>query len=421
MNVKEQLKRIKKEISEKREKLTAMSAEVRDLVKTAEGDGAEEKLAEAKEKRKAYSDLEAEIRNLESTRDLYKSVIDGNSKKVETKRDNEPQSRETREAINAYLHSRGAVRDNVPFEKTEDGSFVVLKRDGVDPSTDGIKAQDVKPIIPYDISYTPVREIQTVVDLSQYVQNKPVKTASGEYPVLKNVADRMHTVAELEKSPKMSKPNFAKVEWRVDTYREAIPVAQEDIDDSAVDLMGILTENANQLKVNTSNYAIASALKGFTAKTIANIDDLKRINNVSLDPAYSRSLLVSQSFYNWLDTLKDGNGRYLLQDSILTPSGKIVLGMPIVVVSDTTFGADGDAKAFIGDLKRAVFYAKRADLMVRWVEDVIYGQYLQAAMRFGVAVADAKAGYFLTVDEGSNGGGAPITPKTAKTAKTAKK
>lgn len=414
MNVKEQLKQTETEIKEKREKLNAIGEEVRSLVTEADGDGAKKKITQAKEKRALYDDLTAEIRNLESTRDLYQSVIDGNSFEVNHKRDNDPQKKEVQEAINSYLHSRGRYTDDVPFEKIDDGSYVVLKRDGVDPTADGVKAPDVKPIIPYDISYQPTRELQTTVDLSKYVLNKEVKTASGEYPILKNVTDRMHTVEELERSPKMGKPNFSRVEWRVETYREALPTAQEDIDDAAVDLMGILTENATQLKVNTSNYAIASALKGFAPKTVTSLDDLKTINNVALDPAYGRSMLVSQSFYNWLDTTKDKNGRYMLQDSILTPSGKMVLGMPIVVVSDTVFGAEGDAKAFLGDLKRAVFYANRVDLMVRWVEDVIYGQYLQAAMRFGVAVADEKAGYFLTVDEAVNGGRASITPRSAK-------
>lgn len=97
-----------------------------------------------------------------------------------------------------------------------------------------------------------------------------------------------------------------------------------------------------------------------------------------------------------MDTVKDGNGRYLLQDSILTPSGKSVLGMPIAVVSDDTLGAAGEAHAFLGDIKRAILFANRADFMVRWVDDQIYGQFLQAGMRFGVSVADEKAGYFLT-------------------------
>ena len=123
---------------------------------------------------------------------------------------------------------------------------------------------------------------------------------------------------------------------------------------------------------------------------------MKHINNVDLDPAYSRVIIASQSFYNFLDTVKDGNGRYLLQDSILTPSGKSVLGMPIAVVSDDTLGEAGEAHAFLGDIKRAILFANRADFMVRWVDDQIHGQYLQAGMRFGVSAADKKAGYFLT-------------------------
>jgi HK97 family phage major capsid protein len=68
----------------------------------------------------------------------------------------------------------------------------------------------------------------------------------------------------------------------------------------------------------------------------------------------------------------------------------------VVVVSDETLGAAGEAHAFLGDIKRAVLFANRADFMIRWVDDNIYGQYLQAGMRFGVAKADEKAGYFLT-------------------------
>lgn len=97
-----------------------------------------------------------------------------------------------------------------------------------------------------------------------------------------------------------------------------------------------------------------------------------------------------------MDTVKDGNGRYLLTDSILTPSGQSVLGMPIVVVSDDTLGAAGEAHAFLGDIQRAILFEYRADYLVRWTDDQILGTYLTAGMRFGVSVADEKAGYYCT-------------------------
>ena len=85
-----------------------------------------------------------------------------------------------------------------------------------------------------------------------------------------------------------------------------------------------------------------------------------------------------------------------MQDSIISPSGKVVLGKGINVVSDELLGANGNAKAFVGDSKRGVLFVDRLELGLRWAENDIYGQYLQVVMRFDVAVADAKAGFFVT-------------------------
>jgi len=103
--------------------------------------------------------------------------------------------------------------------------------------------------------------------------------------------------------------------------------------------------------------------------------------------------------------LKDGNGRYLLQDSIINTAGNKVLGMDIIVVRDDLLGVNGDAKAFIGDLKRGVFFADRADLSVTWQDHNIYGRYLMGAFRFDVKQADKNAGFFVTFAPAAADGG----------------
>ena len=207
----------------------------------------------------------------------------------------------------------------------------------------------------------------------------------------------MVSVEELEKNPALAKPEFTDVPWKIKTYRGAIPLSQEAIDDADVDLLAIVAEAAQQIKVNTTNKAIATVLKDFTAENATNLDEIKKILNTKLDPAYNVSFVVSQSFYQKLDTMKDKNDRYLLQDSITSASGKVFLGCPVFVVADTTFGAEGEAHAFIGDVQRGVLFADRQDLGLRWVDHEIYGQYLQAVVRFDVKKADAKAGYFVTM------------------------
>ena len=302
-----------------------------------------------------------------------------------------------RDKVNAFLHSKGTVvNEGLRFDGKDEVLISMNDVTPIAPTTDGVKKTDTTKITSEELVTTPIREIKTTVDLKPFTTIYPAKKASGKYPILKKATSKMISVAELEKNPKLAKPEFEQVDWSVETYRGAIPVSQESVDDADVDLISIVAETVSQIKVNTTNAAIANVLKLFTAKTVANVDDIKKILNVDLDPAYDVAFVVSQSFYQILDTLKDGNGRYLLQDSITAVTGKVLLGKPVFVLSDTVLGNAGEAKAFVGDFKRAVLFADRQDLGLRWADNEIYGQYLQAVLRFGVKKVDAKAGYFVT-------------------------
>ena len=257
-------------------------------------------------------------------------------------------------------------------------------------------SDDVGVTIPEDIKYTPEKEVNTVQDLSQYVTKTSVKTASGKHPIVKRATAKFSTVAELEQNPELAKPDFETVSWEVNTYRGAIPVSEESIADSAINLTALIAENIQEQKVNTLNEKIGNVLKTFTAKEVSDVDALKAIINVDLDPAYERQIVCTQSFYQALDTLKDGNGRYYLNDSIINTSGLKLLGMNVTVVRDDLLGLQGEAKAFVGDLKRGVFFADRSDLSVTWQDHNIYGRFLMGAFRFDVKKADENAGYFVT-------------------------
>ena len=286
------------------------------------------------------------------------------------------QNTETNEEILAfeqYMKSKGAKRDNV-------------------------KSDDVGVTIPEDIKYIPEKEVKTVQDLSELVQKTSVSTASGKYPILKRANAKFNTVAELEKNPELARPEFETVNWEVETYRGAIPISQEALDDSVANLTAIVSENINEQKINTLNERIGEVLKAFNPTSVSNVDDLKEIINVKLDPGYDRQIICTQSFYQKLDTLKDGNGRYLLQDSIINTAGNTVLGMNVTVVRDDLLGKNGDALAFIGDVKRGVLFADRTDVSVQWIENEIYGKYLMGAFRFDVKQADKNAGFFVTFE-----------------------
>lgn len=343
-------------------------------------------LTAAKARRDAINDqikdLEAEKASetkTETKDDGSKKGTDLSKKPIDVKK----------KAINDFLHSHGKV---------------------VDDAAKHVTSTEAGVLIPKEIIYDPTAEVNSVVDLSTLVTKTPVTTPKGTYPILKRATDRFSSVKELAENPALAEPNFTQVDWSVDTYRGAIPLSEEAIADSEVDLTALVGQSIKEKSVNTYNAMIAPVLQSFTAKatkTDTLVDSLKHILNVDLDPAYSRALVVTQSLFNTLDTLKDKNGRYLLHDasdSITDGTAKgTVLGVPVYVVGDTLLGVAGDQKAFVGDLKRGVLFTDRQQVTLAWIDNTIWGQYLGAAFRFGVQKADENAGYFVTNTDAASG------------------
>ena len=261
---------------------------------------------------------------------------------------------------------------------------------------DNVTSVEAQPIIPEDIKYQPEELPETFVDLKKFVNVQPVTTASGSHPILNPAQETMVSVEELAKNPELASPKFTDIDYKVKTYRGQIPVSQEALDDSEANLANIIAKNNARQAVNTTNKYIADVMKSFAAVDTANLDDIKQIINVDIDPAYNLSLVVSQSFYQALDTLKDKNGQYLLKQDITSPTGTVLFVRPVFIIKDELFGVKGDKKAFIGDLNYAVFFADRKQASVKWVENEIYGQILAAYMRFDVKKGVEEAGRFLT-------------------------
>ncbi|WP_301420035.1 phage major capsid protein [Mammaliicoccus lentus] len=340
----------------------------------------EEKTEVEEIKKETEEDTEPVTENVETVDEPTEEELE----EIEKKKKKKEAKRDMAKFLNDNPENNEAVRDFAEFIKTKGA-----KRDNV-------VSDDVGVLIPEDIKYTPEKEVKTVQDLSQYVTKTSVKTASGKHPIVKRATAKFNTVEELKQNPELAAPEFEEVSWEVNTYRGAIPVSEESIADSAINLTALIAENINEQKVNTLNEKISNVLKSFTAKNISNVDDLKAIINKDLDPAYDRQIVCTQSFYQALDTIKDGNGRYLLNDSIINTAGNKVLGMNVTVVRDDLLGVQGDANAFIGDLKRGVFFADRSEMNVTWQDHNIYGRYLMGAFRFDVKQADENAGYFIT-------------------------
>lgn len=317
--------------------------------------------------------LEGEIQTLQAELDELNKKATTPPKPAESgaQRKGEHTNMEIREAINAYVRSKGQTRDG--FTSVDGGALI-----------------PVELLAPYVIP-------KDVIDLTKLVRVVKVNSGSGKYPVITMPNGKMVSVAELEKNPKLAKPNIDEVSYDIETYRGYIPVSQESIDDADYDIAGLIAEGISLQDLNTRNAAIAAILKTAAAKAATGLDGLKEIFNVKISRVYSAKAVISASLYNELDTIKDNNGRYLMQDDITVASGKRLFGHEVVVLDDDIIGDEaGDMVGFMGDPYAFCALFDRARASVKWVDNDVYGQLLAGFVRFDVGVTDPNAGYFVT-------------------------
>ncbi|MBG9768917.1 phage major capsid protein [Bacillus vallismortis] len=383
----EKIKELRSQIIKKQ---TAINTKITDAQKRAE----EDKLDEATALKGEITSLKEELDGLQKKLAEYEELAGLKPENQAPAGGKEEDDEEKRS-----MHG-GGFRTIIKPAKTEEvRAFEEFLRSKGE-QRDGLKSDGAEAIIPIDVITKPQQEPEDVVDLAAIVNNVNVTTASGSYPVLANADTGLVSVAELEKNPELAKPKFNKVPWTVETYRGHLPISQEAIDDSGVDLTAIVANHLQQVKRITKNTKVAEVLRSFPAKSVTGTDEIKRILNVDLKQAYARNIVATASAFQFLDTLKDKNGQYILRQDISTPTGKMLLGSQVNVVDDTVLGEKaGDAVMFIGDLKKAVFFANRVEATAKWVENDVYGQVLSLAVRFDVKKADEKAGYFVTINQ----------------------
>jgi HK97 family phage major capsid protein len=326
---------------------------------------------EKEELKQKKANLEAEIAELESELEQLNSKAPKNNEGG--KRDMSDKL-EVRELVNEYVRTK-QIRQ-----------------------VEGFKVVDGGVLVPEEI-LAPYRKPEDVVDLTKLVRVIKVNRGSGKVPIIKKSGSKMVSVAELEQNPELAKPTITDVAYDIETYRGYIPVSQEVIDDADFDVTGLIAEEISEQELNTKNNAIVEVLKTATPKTVVGLDELKAVFNKDIKKVYNVKAVISASLYNVLDTMKDNNGRYLLQDDITLESGKRLFGKEVIVLDDDVIGeADGDLVGFIGDLEAFCMLFDRKSASVKWVDNDIYGQLLASYIRFDVQKIDEDAGFYITFE-----------------------
>ena len=320
------------------------------------------------------SELETEIEELRGKMKEYEKVPEKREKEKNMEKRSE-EIEEARSAINAFVKSKGQVREV------------------------GFKEADAGVLIPQEL-LAPQEKPEDIVDLRNYVKVVGVNSSSGKYPVIAKSGSKMSTVEELEQNPELSKPKISNIDYSIATRRGYIPISQEAIDDASYDVTGLIRDEINDQSRNTRNADIATVLKSATAKSVTGLDGLKDLVNKEIKKVYPVKFIISSSLYAELDKLKDKNGRYLLQDSITSASGKILSGKEVVVLDDDVIAGAGELKGFVGDAKSFCTFFDRKQTSVEWVDNQIYGKLLAGVVRYDVKKTDADAGFYITYTPG---------------------
>ncbi len=273
--------------------------------------------------------------------------------------------------------------------------------------------------VPQDIQTDIVELRRTENDLERYVNVEPVKTLSGSR-VIELDADSTpwQDVEEGGEFQEEETPKFRMIAYKIKKKGGILKTTQELLKDSAVNILGYLNKWIAKKSRATRNAEILKKLGEITAgKEIAvkSFDDLKDVFNENLDPSIAQSsiVLTNQSGFNYLDKLKDKDGKYILQPDVTDKTKKLLFGeYPIHKVSNKTLksknvlkggtGSDKDEvvgvkhPVYMGDLKEAITLFDRERITIElsteagdlWAKDLTG---IKVRDRFDVQSVDDSA------------------------------
>ncbi|AEH46787.1 phage major capsid protein [Parageobacillus thermoglucosidasius] len=314
-----------KELRELLEQIQNKKEEARKLL-------AENKIEEAKK-------LKEEIMALQEKFDIAKELYEEQKQTIEDKEPLKPTVQVKENEVEAFVnHIRTKFRNAMSEGSGQDGGYTV----------------------PQDIQ-TKINELRESKDaLQNLILVEPVTTLSGSRVFKKRSQQTGFVeIPENGEIPEKATPQFTVLQYQVKKYAGFFRVTNELLKDSTEAIVNTLIRWIGDESRVTRNKLILSML-GSKAKTaIANVDDIKAVLNVQLDPVfrYTSSVITNQDGFNWLDTQKDANGNYLLQPSVSSPTGKQLFGVPVVMVSNKVLPSDttnGKAPIIIGDLQEGV-------------------------------------------------------------------
>lgn len=217
--------------------------------------------------------------------------------------------------------------------------------------------------------------------LLSLVRHEKVNTNKGQRTFKTRAQQTGFTkVGEGGKIGAKATPQFEIISYEIEKYAGYFPVTNEVLADSDSNLGNVLIEwIADESRV-TANNLILGAIATKEAVDLVDLDGIKKAVNVTLGQAYKNSAVIvtNDDGLQYLDTLVDGNGHYMLAPlptDVMSMSLQVGASrVPVKVVPNADMPTNGGKIPFvIGDLSEGIVYWDRAQMSIKISDVAVVG------------------------------------------------
>lgn len=227
--------------------------------------------------------------------------------------------------------------------------------------------------VPEDID-TQIRTLRESADsLDRLVTVETVTTLSGARTYkTRSQQTGMTKVNEGGTITAGTTPTFTRVTYTVEKYADLFYATNELLEDTDANITGTLVDWIAGASRVGRNKLILDTLKAgiFSETDLVDLDGFKKAINVTLDPAFRPyiKIITNQDGLQYLDTLTDNDGNYILQPMVQDPTRYRAFGFEVVVLSNATMPSASSAGTnvpfLIGDLASAIHLFVRKGLSI---------------------------------------------------------
>lgn len=260
------------------------------------------------------------------------------------------------------------VKDGKPDAQAMKNQFVKDFKNLVTSGTTGTGNAGLT--IPEDIQLQIRTLTRSFASLESLVNVENVTTSHGSrvYEKLADITPLKDLDDESALIGDNDDPELTVVKYLIHRYAGITTVTNTLLNDTVDNIIQWLINWAAKKDVVTRNAKILEVMgKAPKKPTISKFDDIKDLENNTLDPAIesTSSFITNQSGYNILSKLKDADGRYLMQPDVTSPDKYLIDGKPVIRIADKWLpDVSGSHPLYFGDLKQGITLFDRQQMQI---------------------------------------------------------